>query len=234
MLYADNVLMLGVVGSKAYGLDTPQSDVDRLGVFMAPTRVMLGLTASQVSETTYHTTSPDLTLHEVGKFCRLALQCNPSILELLWLPRYETLTMAGSRLLQIRESFLYTEGVKGAYGGYANDQLRKLINRHDAGKAGFSSDVSGRTAKHGRHVARLLIQGEHLLRTGRLTIDFSGVRDDIMRYGELAVSDPDAYVMKMNALKERFSYAVASSVLPRSPARGIVEETLRSMRSDAM
>ena len=36
-------LLEGIVGSTAYGLAGPHSDVDRLGVFAAPTRAFHGL-----------------------------------------------------------------------------------------------------------------------------------------------------------------------------------------------
>ncbi len=39
------VLLAGIVGSTAYGLAGPDSDVDRLGVFAAPTLSLLGLDA---------------------------------------------------------------------------------------------------------------------------------------------------------------------------------------------
>ena len=45
-----NVLLSGIVGSTAYGLDTKDSDVDRLGVFAAPTEKLLGLHPVQQSD----------------------------------------------------------------------------------------------------------------------------------------------------------------------------------------
>jgi len=80
-----DVLLAGVVGSTAYGLDGPDSDVDRLGVFAAPTIAFHGLTRPRESDVT---TAPDQTLHEAGKFCRLALGGNPTVGELMWLKHY--------------------------------------------------------------------------------------------------------------------------------------------------
>ncbi|MFD7300744.1 DNA polymerase beta superfamily protein, partial [Streptomyces pharetrae] len=39
----NNILLSGVVGSTAYGLAHEDSDVDRLGVFAAPTESLHGL-----------------------------------------------------------------------------------------------------------------------------------------------------------------------------------------------
>src|SRR5437868_11290114 len=60
-----NVILLGVVGSTAYGLDTESSDKDYLGIYQAPTRMLLGL---REPAGTYVEHQPDdRTLHELGK-----------------------------------------------------------------------------------------------------------------------------------------------------------------------
>src|SRR5688572_13081210 len=104
-LWAMNVLLAGTVGSTAYGLSGPGSDVDRLGLFAAPTVAFHGLRGPKESIVT---TEPDLTLHEAGKWCRLALNGNPTVMELVWLPDelYDTRTDLGSALIGIKEAFL--------------------------------------------------------------------------------------------------------------------------------
>ena len=89
-----NVLLSGIVGSTAYGLATEDSDVDRLGVFAAPTERLVGLHPPQPSVVS---SKPDATFHEAGKFAALALKVNPTITELMWLPDdlYETRTGLG-------------------------------------------------------------------------------------------------------------------------------------------
>lgn len=73
-----NILLSGVVGSTAYGLATPDSDIDWLGNFAAPTHRMLGLHAPKDSIVS---TNPDRTLHETAKWCRLALGGNPTVMD---------------------------------------------------------------------------------------------------------------------------------------------------------
>ena len=43
------VRLAGIVGSTAYGLAAPESDVEELGVFAAPTLSLLGLDAPALS-----------------------------------------------------------------------------------------------------------------------------------------------------------------------------------------
>ena len=81
-MFPGTVLLSGVVGSTAYGLDTPDSDTDRLGIFAAPTVAFHGLHKPQESHVT---TSPDATFHEAAKWVRLALGGNPTVTELVWL-----------------------------------------------------------------------------------------------------------------------------------------------------
>ncbi len=161
-----NVLLSGIVGSTAYGLATEDSDVDRLGVFAAPTERLLGL---HPPEPSIVSSKPDATFHEAGKYAALALKVNPTITELMWLPDelYETRTGLGSALIAIRRSFLSRKAVRNAYLGYATQQFRRLENRGDGS---FSADTRKRTAKHARHLYRLHAQGIMLWQTGHLTV----------------------------------------------------------------
>ncbi|HZU58333.1 MAG TPA: nucleotidyltransferase domain-containing protein [Actinocrinis sp.] len=101
----DTVLLSGVVGSTAYGLAGPGSDVDRLGIYAAPTRALLGLRRPPESHVT---AKPDATFHEAGKAARLMLAGNRTATELLWLPDdlYETRTALGEEVIELRGAFL--------------------------------------------------------------------------------------------------------------------------------
>lgn len=93
-----NVILEGIVGSTAYGLANPnKSDVDYLGIYLAPRRDVLGLNGGTTVEKSYVTQNPDRTLHEIGKFCRLALKCNPTIIDLLFLPEHTIDLFEGRR-----------------------------------------------------------------------------------------------------------------------------------------
>lgn len=165
-------ILRGIVGSCAYGLSTPESDVDIMGVYLEPQETFLGLRLVGEKDFTVHTTSElrDQTFHEAGKFMRLALKSNPSILELLWLPdwAYEYISVAGEYLLDSRHWFASAPLVKAAYFGYATQQFKLLEKRGD-----FGSDMKKRTEKHARHLYRLLIQGFDLYRTGELSVELS-------------------------------------------------------------
>lgn len=213
-----DIILQGVTGSKAYGIDTPESDTDLLGVYVVPTVDLLGLRGIT---STYTHTDPDITTHEVGKFVALATKCNPTILELLFLDNYLVQTPEGRQLVAARSSFLSDIVVK-SYGGYALAQLRKLEARGD-----FSSDLKKRTAKHGRHCFRLLQQGEQLRRTGRMSVRVDN-RDEVFAAGEFAAANVVQYGRMMRDRLSKFD--AVPSVLPAKPDMDVANDLLIGFR----
>lgn len=217
------VLLSGIVGSTAYGLAGPDSDVDRLGVFAVPTLSLLGLGAPKDSRVTK---DPDVTLHEAGKALRLFLAGNPTAMELLWLPEdlYETRTAWGDEAIALRSSFLSARRAKDAYLGYATQQFRKLLARDESGSA-----PPARIAKHARHLMRLVNQGYELYTTGfvRIRLEEPSV---YFEFGERVARDPQAAVPFMAAAQERFG--TARTVLPEEPDFAAAQDWLLRLRRD--
>ena len=217
-----HVLLAGVVGSTAYGLATPESDVDRLGVFAVPTEALHGLTPPAESHVT---TGPDLTLHDVRKYAKLALGGNPTVTELMFLDQWEVITPLGQELVDIRAAFLSAPAVRNAYLGYAQQQFTKLRNRGDGS---FSADLRRRTAKHARHMARLCDQGYGLYATGRLRIRLDNP-EFYMRFGERVASGDLETAEALLAVTET-NFNETRSPLPAVPDRGAVEAWLLRVR----
>ncbi|MFJ1538388.1 DNA polymerase beta superfamily protein [Micromonospora chalcea] len=217
-----HLLLSGIVGSVAYGLAGPGSDTDRIGVFAAPTVAFHGLRPPRESVVT---TDPDVTLHEARKYALLALSGNPTAIELMWLPEdcYETRTGFGDELIAIRSAFLSAPRVRDAYLGYASQQFRKLATR--------SADIGGRrrSAKHARHLARLLHQGRTLYATGVLEIRLADP-EWFRAFGERvaggALDEAQALVADAEAEFDRIR-----SPLPERPDEETVERWLLAVRA---
>ena len=217
-------MLQGIVGSVAYGLATPESDVDRLGGFFAPTEEFLGLgTPTQ----TYVTHEPDQTLHELGKLCALLLKANPTVTELLWLDSYEIATGPGLELVRMRDKFLSATPVRNAYFGYATQQFRKLCERDGT----FSSDTIHRTAKHGRHLLRLLDQGLTLYQTGHLSVLLADP-ERYMDFGRAVAKDPTVGATAIAEYEAKFNSL--TSPLPDRPAHELVNDWLVETRKRMM
>ena len=224
------VLLSGVVGSTAYGLADEFSDTDRLGMFAAPTTAFHGLRRPQESHVTTH---PDSTFHEAGKFAALAMKANPTITELLWLPEdlMETTTPLGRDLIAMRRSLLSAKAVRNAYLGYATQQFRRLENRGDGS---FSSDTRKRTAKHARHLHRLIHQGTDLNATGKLTVRLDSAQAALCReFGErVAAGDLDAGRELIASAERHFDeYGGSRSALPEHPDEAAAEAWLLKVRA---
>lgn len=214
------IILQGVTGSHAYGLDTETSDYDRGGIFVAPTESILSIRKPTES---IHTTDPDSTTHEIEKYMRLAMGGNPTVLEYLWLDDYEILDHWGARLVTIRKSFLSNK-IRASYGGYAYAQSVKLMQRNAEGKEGFSSAVKNRYAKHARHCFRLLDQGQQLLTTATLNVKVCN-RDELFELGTLS---PMALFTKFEQRKAEFDGM--DSVLPDEPDYKKINDLLITIR----
>jgi predicted nucleotidyltransferase len=217
-----NILLSGVVGSTAYGLAGPDSDVDRLGVFAAPTVQFHGLHPPVGKAASVVRNAPDVTYHEAGKLASLCLSGNPTVTELLWLDAYETVTPLGAELVSIRNAFLSARRCRDAYFGYATAQFHRLLNTGE-----FQSKMRKRVSKHGRHLLRLLDQGHELYSTGHLTIRVSDAQRYI-EFGERVAENPE---MARPALAEaEAKFDAVRSPLPDEPDEATVERWLYQVR----
>lgn len=218
-----HTLLLGVVGSTAYGLAHAGSDVDRLGVYAVPTVELHGLHLPIDRAATLVDHDPDRTVHEARKFAMLCLSSNPTVTELLWLSSYEVRTPLGDELIGLRGAFASASGVRNAYFGYATAQFKRLLTTGQ-----FQSKMRKRQSKHGRHLLRLLDQGYDYYVTGRLTLRVS----DPERYrdfGERVAADPEVARPVLAEAREKF--AAARSPLPEEPDEPAVEDWLRRVRA---
>jgi hypothetical protein len=219
------VLLSGIVGSTAYGLDHAGSDVDRIGMFARPTADLLGL--HQPRESYVYNDPSDITWHEARKYVSLALKANPTITELLWLPGWDTTTDLGQELVAVRRSLLSTRTVRNAYLGYSTSQLRRLKDRGDGS---FSADTRKRTRKHGRHLHRLCQQGTALHSTGELTIRLSEAQVQACReFGEQVADDSrigDRMIADAEAVFDK------PGVLPDEPDSAAAEAWLLKVRRE--
>lgn len=223
----DRLILAGIVGSTAYGLAGPDSDVDRLGMYAAPTVLFHGLHPPVGKEASVVVTDPsDATYHEAGKFAHLCLGGNPTVMELLWLPEYEVITAPGRDLIKIRTSFLSAKNVKASYLGYAIAQFTRLERREDGS---FSSDTRKRTAKHARHLMRLCHQGFILYSSGRLVIRLENPQA-FKDFGEnVASGDIKAARDLITRYEDKFNDV--EPAIPDRPDKAEVEKWLQRVRA---
>lgn len=183
------IILEGIVGSTAYGLDTENSDIDIKGIYMLPLEKILEVNFNQNKTTKVHT-DPDWSYHEIGKYMSLVASGNPSLIELLFLDKYTSYTDVGNLLIQNRNLFLSKKAIMNAYRGYAFQQVRKLSTRTSQGLDGYDSSLKNRFEKHTRHCFRLLMQARQLLETGDLDVKVtSEQREYLFAMGKKPVNE---------------------------------------------
>jgi uncharacterized protein len=111
-------------GSHVYGTNIATSDEDFRGIAIAPARYYLGAT-QRFDQAVQHT--PDLTVFDLRKFIHLAAQCNPNVIEILFVDDCDVLEMmpSGERLREARQLFV-TKRARHTFSGYAASQLKRI------------------------------------------------------------------------------------------------------------
>ena len=113
-------------GSQAYGTALPGSDLDVRGVAIPPQRYFTGF-LYRFEQAEQKPPLPDLTIFDIRKFFQLAADCNPNIIEILWVDPSDILYIDhwGRWLLQHRSDFL-SQKAKYTFSGYAISQLKRI------------------------------------------------------------------------------------------------------------
>jgi len=172
-------LLRVLVGSKAHGLDTPESDTDYRGVFAAPTEDLLKLWAPKTLKGWVEGEDVDSTSYELRHFLELAMTCNPSILEvfkapvvdahgehfLLWqggvpVDQKNGVLSMGNELRELFPCVWTAKKVALAFGGYAHNQQVKFLKLDQQRRWKFAVAY-----------LRVLLQGIELLATGDFHVE---------------------------------------------------------------
>ncbi len=109
-----------ITGSRAYGLDTLQSDTDIRGVFVLPKEEFYSLQyTAQVSSNTN-----DIVYYELGRFIELLSKNNPNILELLGTPESKVL-FKHKEIERLEPGLILSRLCEQTFANYAFTQIKK-------------------------------------------------------------------------------------------------------------
>jgi uncharacterized protein len=211
----NKIVLEAVTGSRAYGLNHEDSDTDKMGVFVAPTEEIAGLFWGRHDESWSDAgpTGDDNTYHEIGKFLRLTLQSNPTLIELYFMNDYAILDEVGQGIVNLRDDILHTHGIRSAYYGYAVSQWSRVL-----------ADYPNFKPKMARHCLRISRQGVSLLETGEFNVRV----DDPQEYFDLTELPFDDMTDKLR--KELDKIKTVDSVLPVETNQDKVSDFLLEVR----
>lgn len=132
-----NIVLKAIVGSQLYGTSTPSSDIDYSGIFIPDDDYLLGLlnvkevdlsvlNKNDIGRNT--SDAIDCKLYELKNYCNLALQNNPNILELLYIPD-DKIVLSNEYYKMLKDnavSFL-SKSISDRFIGYALAQKKKML-----------------------------------------------------------------------------------------------------------
>lgn len=210
-----------VVGPPAWGLAdpdlVPDDERQRRAVFVPPTELFWDF-----DKPPNIAAGPglDRVSWEVERFCVSALAAEPAALEVLGSPLVEACEPIGAELRELTVAFLSQRAADAYRRATATDYARAAAAMAAGGTPRWGSVAE---------VIRLLIGVERLLRTGRLDLDMSTDRHQLLAVatGELPWRETQQWV---ESLRDRTAEAVLRSPLPAVPNLPAVRNWLRSVR----
>ena len=121
-----NIILLGLGGSHAYGTNVESSDVDLRGCALNKKEEIL----TNKNFEQFDDDKTDTTIYSFNKLISLLTNVNPNVIEMLGLKpeHYIYLSPIGKELLDNKNLFLSKKCIY-SFGGYANQQLRRLDNK---------------------------------------------------------------------------------------------------------
>lgn len=137
----NNKILEVVTGSYLYGTNLPESDKDYVGVFLPDVEYVLGFKRCEEVDFSIIDKNAqgkntknalDRKLYEFRKFIKLAMECNPNVIEILFTNPENIVffNSIGESLLNLATKFPF-KGCKERFLGYAFSQKHKMIIKKD-------------------------------------------------------------------------------------------------------
>lgn len=213
-------LVTTVTGSTLYGLNTPESDIDTMGVFVHDPVTKLGLSANDTVG------GSNDTQHELAKFVRLLAKGNPTVTEILWAPQHQWLQWdhRWERIHIELITLTSSQACVNAYLGYADQQRRNMISGHSQRK--HLIDQYGYDTKTAMHMIRLLWQCRAYLVSGRLEFPIDEYsREVLLNIRNGKYTDTTVMAMAIDA-EHDIKTLVPESPLPKTANYATLNEWL--------
>jgi len=211
----NNIIILTLGGSYAYGTNNENSDIDIRGCTL--NSKMQILTNENFEQ--FIDKKTDTTIYAFNKLISLLINANPNIIEMLGnKPEYYFyIHPVGKELLDNKHLFL-SKKVVYSFGGYANQQLRRLENKLNRNENVVKYDKLG---KHMMHLIRLYIMCLDILEKEKIITYREKEHNLLMeirngKYLKNKQSILEFYEM-INNYEKQLEYAKQNTSLPDRP-----------------
>ncbi len=214
----DPVPILNVLtGSRAHGTESPTSDIDLRTIYVQPTRVIIGIGAEQPFQ---RLKGIDHSAWEVHRFLKMALDNNPTILEVM----LSSAEQSGTPEVAIRELFPYFLSRRRIFHCYRG-------NAHKQRHLAVQAQNPDRRSKCAAHYLRILFNGIELLQSGDFTVRIvdSEIGDAVMRAKQGLLSLDEVTTLGQD-LEARLETAYLNSTIEEQWNLEPINELLLSLR----
>lgn len=121
LFYNKRLIFKTIIGSQSQGTSTPESDVDKCGVYMASVDDLISYGYEEFIKI-----SKDESYYELKRFMDMLMAANPNALEILFSPEDCIVeTSPQFKLLYENRHKFITKKCYGTFAGYANMQIKK-------------------------------------------------------------------------------------------------------------
>lgn len=185
----DSVNMITVMGSHAYGTNTPLSDWDFYGFIVPPAEFIFpnitgrfsgfGKQAREFNQFQgQHLTNNDgqeydLTIYNISRYFHLCMEGNPNMIDSLFTDNESVLVSdnIGSIVRENRKIFL-SQKCFHTFKGMAFSHISRLKNRERVGNRSVLIEKYGYDVKDASHIVRLVLELKQILFDGDLDLKF--------------------------------------------------------------
>lgn len=151
----DRIMILTLGGSHAYGTSNENSDVDVRGVAAEGPNEIIGLSTFEQ----FDNEATDTVIYSLRKITSLMLNTNPNTIEIMGTePEQIFLLSEEGKMLRDNVDLFLSRKARYSFGGYANQQLRRLQNA-------LARDEYPQKEKEKHIMGSIKNQMEHLMRT---------------------------------------------------------------------
>jgi uncharacterized protein len=240
----DNTQFLGYAGSAAYGVSGDTSDMDCFGFCIPPREIVFPFTdggriygfGTQEQRfrvwSEHHIRLPDegkefdLSIYNIVDFFHLAMENNPNVLDVLFLPRRCILhsTKIAEYVRANRHLFLH-RGAMQKCRGYAFSQASKIRNKTNSSNPKRAADIEKNSydTKFAYQCVRLMLQCEQILVEHDLDIERNSEILKSIRRGEWTLAQFEEW---FTAKEKSLETVYANSTLRDGPDERRIKDLL--------
>lgn len=231
--WMDSYSYLTVMGSRAYGSATEDSDYDFYGFVVPPQEVVFPYLVGDIpgfgkqknvfnqlqiqgaESETYG--DVDITIYNIVRYFHLVMQNNPNMIDSLFVPDSAIVYAdeVGKLVRYWRHDFL-SQKLWHTFKGMAWSHMKRITSRTREGKRKNYVEKYGYDVKDASHVVRLLGEVNDFLFTGDCDISSRGEKIREVRSGQFTLDEiKKIFDVEMDMLEHRMSNG--ESVLPQYP-----------------